>query len=106
MSLINTRTSREINKPGFPGEKMKADLAWIWATYNKPNEAEVQVQFWVNNPDTSEGQPEYVLATSPGPYNLGICNTDWNSATTKQEIHDFAISKLGTYFEVSSKKPQ
>lgn len=103
MALINTTPNTPINHPWKEGVTVEVAAVYLIPTQNYNNTTTVQVEFYRlprEGEETSSKMEGYVLNTDgeAGPHNLGEAPTTGDSPTYWEDIHDFAISVLGSNF--------
>lgn len=102
MALKNNTPNTPINHPKKEDVFIKVSAAYLILTQNQNDSTNVQVEFYRELRDGEEApysrMEGYIQIAECGPHNLGEAPTTGNLSTYWQDVHDFAISVLGSNF--------
>jgi len=101
MALINTSEDKRIANPNDSNSEIKVAAVWIVPTQYDKLVTMVQVIFFkqIEEGEISDGRIEgYVPIINGSPFNIGNAPTHMGLATFEEDLHAFAIEKLGQNF--------
>lgn len=101
MALINTATDKVIVHPTDKYSRIEAHAVWLVPFQYKKLETIVQVVFFrpIEEGEISDERLiGYVPILEGGLFNIGNAPTHMGLTTFEQDLHDFAIEKLGSGF--------
>lgn len=104
MALINTTPNTPINHPSKEGVTL-SNVAAVYLIPSQPlrESTSVEVELYRACEIGEEGPYSkmvgYTQINECGPHYIGQAPTNMNSPTYGQDIHDFAISVLGSNFQ-------
>jgi len=100
MALINTTKETPVIHPNKEDVWLKVGAAFLIPTQINKKTTNVQAQFFreIKEGEESAVLEGYTYATECGPFNLGEAQTTGDKSTYWEDIHNFAIEKLGSNF--------